>query len=56
MPVLTDAGAPRFDMPRDCAGSFEPQLVGKHERCSTGFDDKTLAMYARGATVLESQG
>ena len=54
--VLTDAGALRIDVPRDRAGTFEPQLIGKHERRFTGFDDKIIAMYARGMTVREIQG
>ena len=53
--VLTDAGAMRIDIPRDREGSFEPQLIGKHERRFTGFDDKIVAMYARGMTVREIQ-
>ena len=35
--VLTDVGALRIDVPRDREGSFEPQLIGKHERRFTGF-------------------
>ena len=53
--VLTDDGALRIDVPRDRHGSFEPQLIGKHERRFTGFDDKIVAMYARGMTVREIQ-
>jgi putative transposase len=53
--VLTDEGALRIDIPRDRQGSFEPQLIGKHERRFTGFDDKIIAMYARGMTVREVQ-
>ena len=53
--VLTDAGALRIDIPRDREGSFDPQLIGKHERRFTGFDDKIVAMYARGMTVREIQ-
>ena len=34
---------------------FEPRLIGKHERRFTGFDDKVLALYARGLTVREIQ-
>lgn len=30
--VLTDEGAVRIDVPRDREGSFEPQIVPKHER------------------------
>ena len=54
--VLTDTGALSIDVPRDRAGSFEPQLIGKHERRFTGFDDKIIGMYARGLTVREIQG
>ena len=43
-------------MPRDREGTFEPRLIGKHERRFTGFDDKILALYARGMTVREIQG
>ena len=53
--VLTDAGAMRIAIPRDREGTFEPQLIGKHERRFTGFDDKIVAMYARGMTVREIQ-
>jgi len=54
--VLTDDGPVRIDVPRDRAGSFEPQIIGKHERRFTGFDQKIVAMYARGMTVREIQG
>ena len=54
--VLTDAGSLRIEVPREREGTFEPQLIGKHERRLTGFDDKIIAMYARGMTVREIQG
>ena len=54
--VLTDDGPLRIDVPRDREGAFEPKLIGKHERHFTGFDDKIIAMYARGMTVREIQG
>ena len=54
--VLTDDGPLRIEVPRDREGSFEPLLIGKHERRFTGFDDKIVAMYARGMTVREIQG
>jgi transposase-like protein len=54
--VLTDDGPLRIAVPRDREGAFEPKLIGKHERRFTGFDDKILAMYARGMTVREIQG
>jgi transposase-like protein len=54
--VLTDDGPLRIEVPRDRHGEFEPRLIGKHERRFTGFDDKIIAMYARGMTVREIQG
>ena len=53
--VLTDDGPLALAVPRDRAGTFEPQLIGKHERRFTGFDDKVMALYARGLTVREIQ-
>lgn len=53
--VLTDDGPLALAVPRDRAGTFEPQLIGKHERRFTGFDDKVIALYARGLTVREIQ-
>jgi putative transposase len=54
--VLTEDGPVRVEVPRDREGSFEPLLIPKHERRFTGFDDKIVAMYARGMTVREIQG
>src|ERR1700712_2261061 len=54
--VITEDGPLRIDVPRDRDGSFEPLLIPKHERRFTGFDDKIIAMYARGMTVREVQG
>lgn len=53
--VLTEDGPLRIEVPRDRSGSFEPLLIPKHERRFTGFDDKIVAMYARGMTVREIQ-
>ena len=46
--VLTEDGPVRIEVPRDREGSFEPLLIPKHERRFTGFDDRIVAMYARG--------
>lgn len=53
--VLTEDGPLRIEVPRDREGSFEPLLIPKHERRFTGFDDKIVALYARGMTVREIQ-
>lgn len=44
-----------IEVPRDRNGSFEPQLVPKHQTRWAGFDDKILSLYARGMTVREIQ-
>ena len=53
--LKSDFGALPIDIPRDRNGSFEPQLVAKHQTRWTGFDDKILSLYARGMTVREIQ-
>lgn len=53
--VLTDDGAVEIAVPRDRQGTFAPVLIPKHERRFTGFDDKIIALYARGLTVREIQ-
>jgi len=50
-----DFGALPIEIPRDRDGSFEPQLITKHQTRWTGFDDKILSLYARGMTVREIQ-
>jgi putative transposase len=54
--VLTEDGEIEIEVPRDRAGSFEPQLIGKGQTRFDGFDDKILSLYARGMTVREIQG
>ena len=44
-----------IEIPRDRQGSFEPQLIPKHQTRWAGFDDKILSLYARGMTVREIQ-
>ena len=44
-----------IDVPRDRQGSFEPQLIPKHQTRWAGFDDKILSLYARGMMVREIQ-
>lgn len=53
--IQGDFGELPLDIPRDRQGSFEPQIVGKHQTRWTGFDDKILSMYARGMTVRDIQ-
>ena len=45
-----------LETPRDRKGTFEPQIVGKHQTRFDGFDDKILSLYARGMSTREIQG
>lgn len=52
--VLTDAGGQiEIEVPRDRAGSFEPQIVQKRQRRLTDVDEVVLSLYARGLTTGE---
>jgi putative transposase len=54
--VQGDFGQMVVETPRDRNGSFEPQILPKHQTRFDGFDDKILSMYARGMTTREIQG
>ena len=54
--VKGDFGEIEVETPRDRNGSFEPQILRKHQTRFDGFDDKILSMYARGMTTREIQG
>jgi transposase-like protein len=53
--VSGDMGELTLQTPRDRLGTFEPQLVAKHQRRLTGFEDKILALYAKGMTTRDIQ-
>lgn len=44
------------ETPRDRRGTFEPQILSKHQTRFEGFDEKILSLYARGMTTREIQG
>ena len=50
-----EQGHIEIDIPRDRQGTFEPQLVKKGQTRLEGFDDKILALYARGMTTRDIQ-
>ena len=54
--VQGDFGTLDIAVPRDRNGSFEPQILPKHERRWTGFDDKIISMYARGLSTRDIEG
>ena len=53
--VQGDMGELTIDPPRDRDATFEPQLIGKYERRMPGFDEKILALYAKGMTTRDIQ-
>jgi transposase-like protein len=53
--VTTAEGPLALDIPRDRLSTFDPILVGKHQRRLPKFDDHVIGMYARGMTVREIQ-
>jgi transposase-like protein len=53
--IKTDTGPVDVRVPRDRNGTFEPQLVAKHQRRLEGFDNKVLSLYARGMSVRDIQ-
>jgi putative transposase len=52
--VLSEhSGSVEIDVPRDRAGSFEPQIVKKRQRRLNGVDEIVLSLYAKGLTAGE---
>jgi transposase-like protein len=53
--IQGDQGELTIATPRDRHGTFQPQLIGKHQRRVPGFDEKILALYAKGMTTRDIQ-
>lgn len=53
--ISGDLGELTIATPRDRHGTFEPQVIGKHQRRVPGFDEKILALYAKGMTTRDIQ-
>jgi putative transposase len=51
--LVTEHGPVPIKAPRDRKGTFEPRLVRKGQRRFQGFDDKILALYARGLSTRD---
>jgi len=54
--VKTGDAELEIEVPRDREGSFDPKLVPKGRRRLPGFDNKVIALYARGLTTRDIQG
>jgi putative transposase len=53
--VLSETGKLELSIPRDRHGRFDPQLIAKYQRRFPGFDQKIIALYARGMTTRDIQ-
>ena len=53
--IQGDSGKLPLDIPRDRNGTFQPQRIAKHQRRLAGFDEKILALYAKGMTTRDIQ-
>src|SRR5690348_4180974 len=51
--VLTDVGAVDLQVPRDRSGTFEPRIVRKGQTRLEGFNERIIALYARGMTTRD---
>lgn len=49
--LTTEIGQFTVDVPRDREGTFEPQIVPKHQRRLAGFDEAVISLYAKGMTT-----
>lgn len=54
--IKTDTAELAIEVPRDRDSTFEPVMVAKGQRRLPGFDEKVIALYARGMTTREIQG
>ena len=53
--VLTEStGHVEIEVPRDRAGTFEPQIVKKRQRRLNGVEEIVLSLYAKGLTTARS--
>jgi transposase-like protein len=53
--VTGDLGEVTIAAPRDRDSTFQPRLIPKHQRRLAGFDEKILALYAKGMTTRDIQ-
>jgi putative transposase len=51
--VQGEFGKVELEIPRDRQGSFEPQIVKKHQRLISGMDEKILSLYAKGMSTRD---
>ena len=53
--VISEDGEVVLAIPRDRHGRFDPALIAKYQRRFPGFDEKIIALYARGLSTRDIQ-
>ena len=53
--IVGEFGKTKITVPRDRNSDFEPHIIEKHQTRFDGFDDKIVAMYARGMSTRDIQ-
>ena len=53
--LKTDFGKIELSTPRDRDSSFKPKIIKKHQTKFEGFDEKIIALYAKGMTTRDIQ-
>jgi putative transposase len=53
--IKGEFGETDIEVPRDRKGTFEPRFIEKNQTRFTGFDEKIVAMYARGLSTRDIQ-
>jgi len=51
--IRTSRGKLKISTPRDREGTFQPELIAKHQRDFDGFDDQILSMYSMGMSTRD---
>ena len=51
--LLTEVGSVELEVPRDRNGTFAPQIVRKGQTRLDGFNDRIIALYARGLSTRD---
>ncbi len=51
--ILTKKDQLEIETPRDRKSTFDPKILPKHQKRFDGFDDKIIALYARGMSVRD---
>lgn len=53
--LTTELGEVQLSTPRDREGSFEPQIVKKHQNDVSGIESQIISMYAKGMSTRDIQ-